>query len=205
MPFKSEAQRRLLWAKRPAIARRWHEEYGTPKELPMHVAEGEGEKGKAVEPPKPASTKAASNGEGLPMSQLTFEEKIIDTLQVSAAALEKAEAADREKQAQAQQVAALVPEAVDACIRGGKFDEEDRTKLASALADPVKALKILCKVATHRSVEEANHLGSQVDQKGRAALNKQAAYGSVDSAYVGGRTHELKPSDLVLFKGLGLG
>jgi len=29
MPFKSEAQRRFLWAKHPAIAKRWAEEYGS--------------------------------------------------------------------------------------------------------------------------------------------------------------------------------
>lgn len=29
MPFKSEKQRRLLWAKHPAIARRWTEKYGS--------------------------------------------------------------------------------------------------------------------------------------------------------------------------------
>jgi hypothetical protein len=34
MPFKSEAQRRYLWAKEPAIAKRWADKYGTPKDLP---------------------------------------------------------------------------------------------------------------------------------------------------------------------------
>lgn len=29
MPFKSEAQRRYLWANRPDIAKRWAEKYGT--------------------------------------------------------------------------------------------------------------------------------------------------------------------------------
>lgn len=29
MPFKSEAQRKLLWAKHPAIARRWQKKYGS--------------------------------------------------------------------------------------------------------------------------------------------------------------------------------
>jgi hypothetical protein len=32
MPFKSEAQRRFLWANEPALARRWTDEYGsTPR------------------------------------------------------------------------------------------------------------------------------------------------------------------------------
>lgn len=28
MPFRSEKQRRLLWAKHPEIAKRWSKEYG---------------------------------------------------------------------------------------------------------------------------------------------------------------------------------
>ena len=36
MPFKSEAQRRLLWAKHPEIAKKWVDKYSTPKKLPMH-------------------------------------------------------------------------------------------------------------------------------------------------------------------------
>lgn len=36
MPFRSEAQRRLLWLKHPDVARRWARE--TPKgKLPYHV------------------------------------------------------------------------------------------------------------------------------------------------------------------------
>jgi hypothetical protein len=29
MPFRSEAQRRYLWARHPRIARRWTEKYGS--------------------------------------------------------------------------------------------------------------------------------------------------------------------------------
>lgn len=37
MPFKSEAQRRFLWANRPDIAKRWANEPGTKnKGLPYH-------------------------------------------------------------------------------------------------------------------------------------------------------------------------
>lgn len=39
MPFKSEAQRRLLWAKHPEVAQRWADTYGTPKALPKHAPE----------------------------------------------------------------------------------------------------------------------------------------------------------------------
>lgn len=37
MPFKSEAQRRYLFAKEPKLASKWAHKYGTPKDLPMHV------------------------------------------------------------------------------------------------------------------------------------------------------------------------
>ena len=37
MPFKSEAQRRYLWAKHPQIAERWAKEYPNQKSLPRHV------------------------------------------------------------------------------------------------------------------------------------------------------------------------
>jgi len=36
MPFKSEAQRRYMWANHPDIARRWAKKYGTPDNLPYH-------------------------------------------------------------------------------------------------------------------------------------------------------------------------
>ena len=36
MPFKSEAQRRFLWAKHPEIARRWAKEHPGQKHLPKH-------------------------------------------------------------------------------------------------------------------------------------------------------------------------
>ena len=38
MPFASEAQRRFLFAKHPDIAKRWAHKYGTPADLPAHVA-----------------------------------------------------------------------------------------------------------------------------------------------------------------------
>ncbi len=37
MPFKSEAQRRFLWAKHPQLAQEWSDKYGTPRNLPEHV------------------------------------------------------------------------------------------------------------------------------------------------------------------------
>lgn len=39
MPFQSEAQRRLLWAKHPEIAKKWAAEYPGQKNLPYHKGE----------------------------------------------------------------------------------------------------------------------------------------------------------------------
>lgn len=39
MPFKSESQRKFMWAKHPAIARRWAHKYGS-----LPVKEGAGKK-----------------------------------------------------------------------------------------------------------------------------------------------------------------
>lgn len=36
MPFKSEAQRKFLYARKPEVAKRWAKKYGTPKNLPEH-------------------------------------------------------------------------------------------------------------------------------------------------------------------------
>ena len=37
MPFKSEKQRRFMWAEHPEIARKWADKYDTPKDLPMYA------------------------------------------------------------------------------------------------------------------------------------------------------------------------
>jgi len=36
MPFKSKAQQGYLFAKKPAIAKKWAKKYGVPKNLPEH-------------------------------------------------------------------------------------------------------------------------------------------------------------------------
>jgi hypothetical protein len=63
MPFKSENQRRYLWAKHPEIARRWSKEYGgkvaAGKQLPPWM---QGKKQQAQSDPKmDARKKVAAN------------------------------------------------------------------------------------------------------------------------------------------------
>jgi hypothetical protein len=45
MPFKSEAQRREMWANQPEIAKKWAHEFPGKKKLPYHVQK---EKAKAI-------------------------------------------------------------------------------------------------------------------------------------------------------------
>ena len=53
MPFKSEKQRRYLWAKHPEIARKWTKEHGSkPKKAEAEFAPGLPEKGKITPLPK---------------------------------------------------------------------------------------------------------------------------------------------------------
>jgi len=40
VPFKSESQRRFLWARHPEVAKRWAAKYDTPKNLPRKKARG---------------------------------------------------------------------------------------------------------------------------------------------------------------------
>lgn len=42
MPFKSKAQVRFMFARRPKTARKWAEKYGMPEDLPEKKATGHG-------------------------------------------------------------------------------------------------------------------------------------------------------------------
>jgi hypothetical protein len=46
MPFKSEAQRRFMWAKHPEIAKKWAHEYPSQGKLAMHIRGERRKKGK---------------------------------------------------------------------------------------------------------------------------------------------------------------
>lgn len=41
MPFKSEAQRKYMFARHPKIAKRWAHKYGVSKNLPEHVSKSD--------------------------------------------------------------------------------------------------------------------------------------------------------------------
>ena len=56
MPFRSEKQRRYLWATNPDMARRWAHEYPQKKKLPMYAADEKTDKTE-----KPAATKKSAS------------------------------------------------------------------------------------------------------------------------------------------------
>lgn len=59
MPFKSEAQRRLMWAKHPEIAKKWAAEYPGQGKLPGHVAKKKKPKAAKPKKKKPAKKNTA--------------------------------------------------------------------------------------------------------------------------------------------------
>lgn len=48
MPFKSEAQRRYMYARHPEIAKRWSAEYPNQGKLPAHVGKTRKRRKRAV-------------------------------------------------------------------------------------------------------------------------------------------------------------
>ena len=185
MPFASKKQVRWMFANHPRMARRWADHTPDLKKLPEKV----------------------SGDEAKEAADMAIEAKIIDTFQIAAAALEKAEQADVEKQAKDKAIAEEIPAVVDALIRHGCIDFAEKDAAAKALADPVKALKILAKTAAFRGVDADGGLGQPSDSQGRPTgqtKRASAVPGSADSCYVGAKTTQAKPSDKAFLDGLGL-
>lgn len=197
MPFKSEAQRRLLWAKHPQIAKRWAHEYPNQKKLPMHVDDKE---------------KKSSNVmgvEGFPMPT-TIEQKTVRAFEIAGLALDKANQAHAEKKALDVSISQRLPAVINAMATRGMIEENEKEAAAQALSNPLVALDWLQKAAEFKDeTEQQPGLGQPVDQAGNSVKNgshqKRAAMGSEGSPYVGPRTSGKKPSDLAFERGLGLG
>lgn len=59
MPFKSEAQRRYMWAQHPRMAREWQEKTPKNADLPEHVRPKKATLEKTAEPPPPEGVSPA--------------------------------------------------------------------------------------------------------------------------------------------------
>lgn len=130
----------------------------------------------------------------------TLVQKVIDYIGYSDAALTKAAAVLDEKTAQQEKIAALIPAAVKACVEHERVEPHQKEALEHALRDPVKAIELVTKLASHRNAAEMARLGTPVGEKA-AGYDPTT---SLTSGYVGARDGRLKASDVKLFTGLGL-
>jgi len=135
------------------------------------------------------------------MSQNAIVNKIIDYIGFSDSAMTKAAAVLQEKTATEQKVAALIPEAVKACVENERIEPHQKEALEKALRDPARTMELVIKLASHRNAAEMSRLGQPVGETKTAGYNPED---SVRSGYVGARDGKLKASDLKLFAGLGL-
>ena len=181
MPFKSEAQRRLLWAKHPKLAKRWAHEYKTPKDLPYHVDDEDGK-------------------EKEKMAAQDFNERVVEAIQIAGAALEKATIENNEKQASYNKYASRVPSTVEKLAKWGRIDDtpEDRKILAEKLATAEGALEVIEMLAEYAPAEKtAAAMGTPVDRSGRpaqTAVNKASRF--VGGGRVGAKTSEKSAADV---------
>lgn len=133
----------------------------------------------------------------------TLVQKIVDYIGFSDAALTKAAAVYSAQEEQNEKIARLVPEAVKACVENERIEPHQKEALAAALRDPVRAMELVIKLASHRNAAEMSRLGTPVG----ASATKTAGYDpskSLTSGYVGARDGRLKQSDINLFTKLGL-
>lgn len=135
------------------------------------------------------------------MSTNAMVQKIIDYIGFSDAAMTKAAAELQEKEAAAEKLSGLIPEAVKACVENERIESHQKTALENALRDPVKTMELVIKLASHRNAAEMSRIGAPVGETKSAGYNPED---SVRSGYVGARDGKLKSSDIRLFTGLGL-
>lgn len=184
MPFKSHAQEAFLKHKHPTIYRRWLGEHGHYKGKKLHVQK-----------------EASMN---------SFPERVVETLQISALALQKHEKEAADRAAADQRYTSKVAAVVDKCVKCGRIDDtkEEREKLAEWLQTPEGALEVIDKLAEHEvEPKVAAELGKQVDANGRQVNNgqvKRASYDSLNDPHVGRRTGQEPESWRRLTAGLGI-
>jgi len=131
-----------------------------------------------------------------PTAPPTTQEKVVDLIQRTSEVVKIASATITDQEKTAAAVGKLIPGVVKALVDNERIDASQAEKVAKALVDPINALKLLEKLAAHRNASELQHLGT--------AVTKTAAAAGDRSNRVGERTSQLRPSDALLFSGLGL-
>jgi hypothetical protein len=185
MPFKSKAQMRYMFANHPEIAKRWSKEYKTPKNLPERV--------------KKRTKKAESYLE----ADMTFEEKVVDAINLATSALEKADQMYQEKVSIDKKIREIVPRIVDSMVQCGLVDHTEKEAADRALRDPVKALKIFERVIAHR---ENGNKGNGVASMGKPYSHNgtKKASQTIGNGFRVTKTDADSEADRAFFRALGL-
>ena len=124
------------------------------------------------------------------MSTQTPAQKVVKYIELTSSALEKAAQAETVKVAQDQAIAGLIPELVDVLATHQFIGADEKQKAAEALSDPVRALKILRKVATHRSAPEVTGAmgvgvsGNGLGKQKVAADNRASRMAEADARFM---------------------
>ena len=128
-------------------------------------------------------------------------QKVIDYIGFSDVAMSKAAEVIKTRDEQQAKVASLIPEAVKACAENERIESHQKEALAAALQDPVRAMELIVKLASHRNAAELSRIGTPTTTQKSASYDPN---NSVTSSYVGARDGKLRASDIKLFTGLGL-
>lgn len=146
------------------------------------------------------------------MAANDLPERVVNAMQLSAAALQKAEEQMNEKQAADQRYANGIPLTVEECVKFGAIDntELERTKLAEWLRTPEGALEVVRTLAQHLPVPQVEsttktagaRMGQPVDESGFPAQRVKTAFAG--GGYVGRRSDAKPESWRKLEEGLGL-
>lgn len=115
--------------------------------------------------------------------------KVLEHLQLTDVALEKAASAELAQQKVAAEVSQLIPTAIDAMIADGFIPEKHRVKAAGVLADPVETMKLLIKLAKHQATPVATGGPSLAKAAGANAI----ALSEVDQRFLSFFDSSAKP------------
>jgi len=105
---------------------------------------------------------------------LSIAEKVIEQIQISNTALEKAASAEERYNTAANNAKMLVPAALDALVANGCIQPDQREKAAGLLTNHAETVKLLAKVAAFKG-QQPQTLGSPVVEKQASDANAMSA------------------------------